>query len=94
MDVAFTDDDGHLNHFEPMSDWTHVFKDAHWQVNDRVLVRPKYEHMYFADLLALLHRGGETKERNSYLHQTEMNMFFPDILHNMTRAPVRLHGMR
>jgi tetratricopeptide (TPR) repeat protein len=89
VEVAFTAADGHLNHFEPLKDWEHVFKDPHWQVNDRVLVRPKYEHLYFRDFLALLHRGGKAKQRDSYLHQTEMNMFFPDIARNMTKPPVR-----
>jgi hypothetical protein len=31
----------------------------------QVLARPKYEHLYFRDFLALLHRGGDAKERNS-----------------------------
>ena len=65
VDVAFTEEDGHLNRFEPMENWTHVFKDAHWQINDVVLARPKYEHLYFKEFLALLHRGGAAKERNS-----------------------------
>ena len=36
VDVAFTEADGHLNRFEPMEKWSHVFKDKHWQVNDVV----------------------------------------------------------
>ena len=40
-DVAFTEADGHLNRFEPMEKWEHVFKDAHWKINDVVLARPK-----------------------------------------------------
>ena len=80
VDVAFTAEDGHLNRFEPLDQWNETFKDAHWRVNDMVLVRPKYEHLYFRDYLALLHRGGAAKERNSYLHQTEMHMFFPQLL--------------
>ena len=87
VEVAFTAEDGHLNHFESMENWTHVFTDEHWRVNDRVLVRPKYEHLYFKDFLALLHRGGAAAERNSYLHQTEMNIFLPQIVNNFTRAP-------
>jgi hypothetical protein len=71
-----------------MKHWGHVFKDEHWRVNDRVLVRPRYEHLYFKDFLALIHRGDG--ERHAYLHQTEMNMFLPQILHNLTRAPVRI----
>ena len=42
--------------------------------------------MFFKDFLALLHRGGSAPERQSYLHQTEMHMHFPDLL-NMTKAP-------
>ena len=77
VDVAFTEPDGRLNRFEPMSNWSDVFKDAQWQINDKVrcththasvlpahcysvcplshdvlekvLVRPKYEHLYFND---------------------------------------------
>ena len=41
VDVAFTEADGHLNRFEPMEKWEHVFKDAHWKINDVVLARPK-----------------------------------------------------
>lgn len=51
-----------------------------------MLTGRRYEHLYFKEFLSLLHRGGSAKERDSYLHQTEMNMFFPDML-NMTLAP-------
>eukprot|EP01052_Picozoa_sp_SAG31_P027890 SAG31_NODE_2647_length_5300_cov_5.062103_4_plen_424_part_00 len=87
IEVAFTKEDGHLNRFEPMAGkWAKEFKDKHWQVNDKVLVRPKYEHLYFRDYLALLHRGGHAPERNSYLHQAEMHMNFPQLL-NLTSKP-------
>ena len=43
--MAFTEADGHLNRFEPMEKWEHVFKDAHWKINDVVLARPKCAHL-------------------------------------------------
>ena len=52
VDVAFTEADGHLNRFEPMEKWSHVFKDKHWQVNDvvRSLAKPfpQWEQEKFA----------------------------------------------
>ena len=44
---------------------------------EKVLVRPKYEHLYFNDLLELLARGGDAGERRAYLHQTEMHLHLP-----------------
>lgn len=87
VEVAFTAADGHLNRFESMEGkWSETFKDKHWHINDKVLVRPQYEHLYFKDYLALLHRGGTAAERNSYLHQTELHLHLPQLL-NFTADP-------
>lgn len=54
VDVAFTEPDGHLNRFEPMDKWLHVFKDKHWQVND--FVRPHVKLLSLCERVSILSR--------------------------------------
>ena len=66
-----------------------MLKDAHWRVNDVVLVRPPTHSLYFGDFLALLRRGGGWADAPGaapgrvYLHQVEMNVHLPALL-NLT----------